>query len=148
MNLAITEQFGVSLTSQVPLLADTLLPGESGQIPVRLQNVGNRDASYNLVTTFSEDGWSAVVENETGVPVPNPIILEKAEVENLFLNVTADSLATPGIVSFNLRATCPSCGTSLFGADILGRNIEVPIPTAGFHFCRREHLPKRCRWCD
>ena len=127
MNLAITEQFGVSLTSQVPLLADTLLPGESGQIPVRLQNVGNRDASYNLVTTFSEDGWSAVVENETGVPVPNPIILEKAEVENLFLNVTADSLATPGIVSFNLRATCPSCGTSLFGADILGRNIEVPI---------------------
>jgi uncharacterized membrane protein len=127
MNLAITEQFGVSLTSQVPLLADTLLPGESGQIPVRLQNVGNRDASYNLVTTFSEDGWSAVIENETGVPVPNPIILEKAEVENLFLNVTADSLATPGIVSFNLRATCPSCGTSLFGADILGRNIEVPI---------------------
>ena len=127
MNLAITEQFGVSLTSQVPLLADTLMPGESGQIPVRLQNVGNRDASYNLVTTFSEDGWSAVVENETGVPVPNPIILEKAEVENLFLNVTADSLATPGIVSFNLRATCPSCGTSLFGADILGRNIEVPI---------------------
>jgi uncharacterized membrane protein len=127
MNLAITEQFGVSLTSQVPLLADTLLPGESGQIPVRLQNVGNRDASYNLVTTFSEDGWSAVVENETGVPVPNPIILEKAEVENLFLNVTADSLATPGIISFNLRATCPSCGTSLFGADILGRNIEVPI---------------------
>jgi len=127
MNLAITEQFGVSLTSQVPLLADTLLPGESGQIPIRLQNVGNRDASYNLVTTFSEDGWSAVVENETGVPVPNPIILEKAEVENLFLNVTADSLATPGIVSFNLRATCPSCGTSLFGADILGRNIEVPI---------------------
>ncbi|MGA0331986.1 MAG: hypothetical protein ACO3MI_06440 [Candidatus Poseidoniaceae archaeon] len=127
MNLAITEQFGVSLTSQVPLLADTLLPGESGQIPIRLQNVGNRDASYNLVTTFSEDGWSAVVENETGVPVPNPIILEKAEIENLFLNVTADSLATPGIVSFNLRATCPSCGTSLFGADILGRNIEVPI---------------------
>ena len=127
MNLAITEQFGVSLTSQVPLLADTLMPGESGQIPIRLQNVGNRDASYNLVTTFSEDGWSAVVENETGVPVPNPIILEKAEVENLFLNVTADSLATPGIVSFNLRATCPSCGTSLFGADILGRNIEVPI---------------------
>ena len=127
MNLAVTEQFGVSLTSQVPLLADTLLPGESGQIPVRLQNVGNRDASYNLVTTFSEDGWSAVVEDENGVPVPNPIVLEKAEVENLFLNVTANSLASPGIVSFNLRATCPSCGTSLFGADILGRNIEVPI---------------------
>ena len=127
MNLAVTEQFGVSLTSQTPLLADTLMPSESGLIPVRLQNVGNRDAAYNLVTTFSEDGWSAVVEDETGVSVPNPIILGKAEVTNLFLNVTADSLATPGIVSFNLRATCPSCGTSLFGADILGRNIEVPI---------------------
>ena len=127
MNLAVTEQFGVSLTSQTPLLADTLMPGESGTIPVRLQNIGNRDASYNLVTTFSEDGWSAVIENETGVPVPNPIILGKAEVTNLFLNVTANNLATPGVVSFNLRATCPSCGTSLFGADILGRNIEVPI---------------------
>ena len=127
MNLAVTEQFGVSLTSQTPLLADTLMPSESGLIPVRLQNVGNRDAAYNLVTTFSEDGWSAVVENETGVSVPNPIVLGKAEVTNLFLNVTADSLATPGVVSFNLRATCPSCGTSLFGADILGRNIVVPI---------------------
>ncbi|MGB0365719.1 MAG: hypothetical protein ACPGJD_06640 [Candidatus Poseidoniaceae archaeon] len=127
MNLAVTEQFGVSLTSQTPLLADTLLPGESGLIPVRLQNVGNRDASYNLVTTFSDEGWSAVVENETGVPVPNPIILGKAEIINLMLNVTANNLATPGVVSFNLRATCPSCGTSLFGADILGRNIEVPI---------------------
>ena len=41
--------------------------------------------------------------------------------------MTADSLAIPGIVSFNLRATCPSCGSSLFGADILGRNIEVPV---------------------
>ncbi len=127
MNLAVTEQFGVSLTSQTPLLADTLMPSESGLIPVRLQNVGNRDAAYNLVTTFSEDGWNAVVEDETGVSVPNPIVLGKAEVTNLFLNVTADSLATPGVVSFNLRATCPSCGTSLFGADILGRNIEVPI---------------------
>ena len=66
MNLAVTEQFGVSLTSQTPLLADTLLPSESGLIPVRLQNVGNRDASYNLVTTFSDEGWSAVVEDETG----------------------------------------------------------------------------------
>ena len=38
-----------------------------------------------------------------------------------------DPLATPGVISFNLRATCPSCGTSLFGADVLARNIEVPI---------------------
>ena len=127
MNLAVTEQYGVSLTSTTPLLADTLLPGESGLVPLRLQNVGNRDASYFLAPTFSTEGWSAVVENETGVTIPNPIILEKAEVTNLFLNVTADSLATPGVISFNLRATCPSCGTSLFGADVLARNIEVPI---------------------
>ena len=127
MNLAITEQYGVSLTSSTSLLADTLLPGESGLVPIRLQNVGNRDASYFLAPTFSTEGWSAVVENETGVTIPNPIILEKAEVTNLFLNVTADSLATPGVISFNLRATCPSCGTSLFGADILARNIEVPV---------------------
>ena len=127
MNLAVTDQYGVSLTSQTPLLADTLMPGESGNIPIRLQNVGNRDASYNLVTTFSEDGWNAIVENDSGVVIPNPIILEKGEVANMFLNVTANSLATPGTVNFNLRATCPSCGSSLFGADVLGRNIEVPI---------------------
>ena len=127
MNLAVTDQYGVSLTSQTPLLADTLLPGESGNIPIRLQNVGNRDASYNLVTTFSEGGWSAMVENDTGVVIPNPIVLEKGEAVNLFLNVTADSLATPGTVNFNLRATCPSCGSALFGADVLGRNIEVPV---------------------
>ena len=127
MNLAVTEQYGVSLTSTTPLLADTLLPGESGLVPLRLQNVGNRDASYFLAPTFSTEGWSAVVENETGVTIPNPIVLEKAEVTNLFLNVTADPLATPGVISFNLRATCPSCGTSLFGADVLARNIEVPI---------------------
>ena len=127
MNLAVTEQYGVSLTSSTPLLADTLLPGESGLIPLRLQNVGNRDASYFLAPTFSTEGWNAVVENETGVVIPNPIILEKAEVTNLFLNVTADSLAMPDVISFNLRATCPSCGSSLFGADILARNIEVPI---------------------
>ena len=127
MNLAVTEQYGVSLTSSTPLLADTLLPGESGLVPIRLQNVGNRDASYFLAPTFSTEGWTAIVENETGVAIPNPIVLEKAEVTNLFLNVTANPLATPGVISFNLRATCPSCGTSLFGADILARNIDVPI---------------------
>ncbi|MDB2542113.1 hypothetical protein N9X31_01650, partial [Candidatus Poseidoniales archaeon] len=83
--------------------------------------------SYFLAPTFSTEGWTAIVENETGVAIPNPIVLEKAEVTNLFLNVTADPLATPGVISFNLRATCPSCGTSLFGADILARNIDVPI---------------------
>ena len=128
MNLAVTEQYGVSLTSSTPLLADNLLPGESGLVPIRLQNVGNRDASYFLAPTFSSpEGWTGVIEDEAGVAVPNPIILEKAEVTNLFLNVTANPLATPGVYSFNLRATCPSCGTSLFGADVLARNIEVPI---------------------
>ena len=128
MNLAVTEQYGVSLTSSTPLLADNLLPGESGLVPIRLQNVGNRDASYFLAPTFSSpEGWTGVIEDEAGVAVPNPIILEKAEVTNLFLNVTANPLATPGVISFNLRATCPSCGTSLFGADVLARNIEVPI---------------------
>ena len=128
MNLAVTEQYGVSLTSSTPLLADNLLPGESGLVPIRLQNVGNRDASYFLVPSFSSpEGWTGVIEDEAGVAVPNPIILEKAEVTNLFLNVTANPLATPDVYSFNLRATCPSCGTSLFGADVLARNIEVPI---------------------
>jgi len=45
----------------------------------------------------------------------------------LTLNITAPELAPPGPVSFNLRATCPSCSTPLFGTDQLVRNIEVPV---------------------
>ena len=30
-------------------------------------------------------------------------------------------------MSFNLRATCPSCSTALFGNDVLVRNVEVPV---------------------
>ena len=43
------------------------------------------------------------------------------------LNISSPELANPGTVSFNLRATCPSCSTALFGTDVLGRNIEVPV---------------------
>ena len=43
------------------------------------------------------------------------------------LNISSPELANPGTVSFNLRATCPSCSTALFGTDVLVRNIEVPV---------------------
>jgi hypothetical protein len=124
--VGVTEQYGVSLTSTVGLLAGTFGPGEYGMVPFRLQNAGNRDASFNLVSTFEDTNWNAVVVNDTGVAVPLPIFIERGESLNLQLNITAAALASPGTVPFNLRATCPSCG-SLFGTAILVRNIEVPI---------------------
>jgi len=126
MDVAVSEQFGVSLTSSVPLNAATLSPGESGTIPFRLQNSGNKDAAFNLATTFSEDGWTAIVENETGVIQPTPITLNRGEQDDFMLNITAPSDSTPGVVSFNLRATCGACG-ALFGNDVLVRNIDVPV---------------------
>ena len=134
MPVAVTEQYGVALTSTVGILAQTLAPGESGLVPFRLLNSGNRDAAFNLATTFSETGWSALVVNDTGVIVQNPIVLNRGEAQNYNLNITADSMAMPALgtevspyVSFNLRATCPSCGTALAGNDVLVRNIEVPV---------------------
>ena len=131
MDLAVSEQFGVALTSTVGLLAATFGPGEYGTVDFRLQNTGNKDAAFNLVTSFSDTstpgGWSATVLNDTGVIRPNPITLAKGERIDLTLNITAPELAPPGPVSFNLRATCPSCSTPLFGTDQLVRNIEVPV---------------------
>ena len=46
---------------------------------------------------------------------------------DLVLNISSPELASRGTVSFNLRATCPSCSTALFGTDVLVRNVEVPV---------------------
>lgn len=135
MDLAVSEQFGVALTSSVPLVAASVLPGASGHVDFRLQNTGNRDAAFNLATDFQQQGWLALVENETGVIQQNPIVLGKGERVDLVLNITAPEEASPALgpdtpfpyVSFNLRATCPSCSTALFGADVLSRVVEVPI---------------------
>ena len=126
MDVAVSEQFGVSLTSTVPLNAGDVAPGESISVPFRLQNSGNKDAAFNLATTFSEDGWLALVENDTGVLQSGSITLNRGDYDNYMLNITAPSDASPGVVSFNLRATCGSCG-ALFGNDVLVRNLEVPI---------------------
>lgn len=125
-SVGVTEQFGVSLSSTVGLLAGSFGPGEYGLVPFRLQNSGNRDASFNLATTFSEDDWSALLLNETGASVSSPVYVARGQSINLQLNITAASQANPGTVSFTLRATCPSCG-ALFGNDVLTRNIEVPV---------------------
>ncbi len=128
MDLAVSQQFSVALTSTVPLVAATIVPDDDGQVNFRLQNTGNRDAAFNLATTFSENtGWTGLIENETGVVQPNPITLYKGQRVDLVLNISSPELANPGTVSFNLRATCPSCSTALFGTDVLVRNIEVPV---------------------
>jgi len=129
MDLAVSEQFSVSLTSSVGLVAGTIAPSEYGLVEFKLLNAGNRDAAFNLNTNFASEnpGWSAVVQNETGVIIPNPIVLGRGTYEDLVLNITAPDDAAPGTVPFNLMATCPSCSTTLFGTDRLSRNIEVPV---------------------
>lgn len=128
MDLAVSEQYGVALTSTVGLEAADIGPGEYGLVEFRLQNTGNKDAAFNLATSYSEDtGWAAVIQNETGVIQQNPLSMFKGEARNLVLNISAPTDASPGTVSFNLRATCPSCNTPLYGTDVLVRNIEVPV---------------------
>ena len=128
MDLAVSEQFSVALTSTVPLVAAEITPDDYGLVNFRLQNTGNKDAAFNLATTFSENtGWVGLIQNETGVIKQNPITLFKGERVDLVLNISSPELANPGTVSFNLRATCPSCSTTLFGTVVLVRNIEVPV---------------------
>ena len=128
MDLAVSEQFSVALTSTVPLVAAEVAPDDYGLVNFRLQNTGNKDAAFNLATTFSENsGWQGVIQNDTGVIKQNPITLYKGERVDLVLNISSPELANPGAVSFNLRATCPSCSTALFGTDVLVRNVVVPV---------------------
>ena len=128
MDLAVSEQFSVALSSTVPLVASTIAPNDYGLVEFSLQNTGNKDAAFNLATTFSETtGWMGIIQNETGVIQQNPITLYKGQRVDLVLNISSPELANPGTVSFNLRATCPSCSTALFGNDVLVRNVEVPV---------------------
>ena len=84
-SVGVTEQYGVSLSSTVGLQAGSFGPGEYGLVPFRLQNSGNRDASFNLATTFSEDDWNALVVNETGAPVSNPVFVGRGNSINCLL---------------------------------------------------------------
>ena len=126
-DLAITEQYGVHLSSTAPLLADSLLPGETTSIPYKLQNAGNREASYRVTSNFQGEGWVSFVTDMNHSTVQMPMPLTKGEQVELMLNVTAPSDATPGEIPFSLRAVCPSCGESLFGTDVISKKIEVPV---------------------
>ncbi len=126
-DLAVTEQYGVQLSSTAPLLADSLLPGESTSIPFKLQNAGNREAGYTITSNFQGEGWISYVTDQNNSIVQMPIPLGKGESVELLLNVTSPEKATPGEVPFSMRAVCPSCGGSLFGTDVISKKIEVPI---------------------
>ncbi|HIL65081.1 MAG TPA: hypothetical protein EYG33_02825 [Candidatus Poseidoniales archaeon] len=126
-DVAVTEQFGVYLSSSAPLIADSLGPGETGEIPFRLQNSGNKEAGFTITSNFPlDDGWTAFVTDLNSSIVQMPLPLGKGEQIDLFLNVTAPSNSAPGEVPFTLRAVCPTCGQSLFGTDVISKKIEVP----------------------
>jgi uncharacterized membrane protein len=126
-DLAITEQYGVHLSSTAPLLADTLMPGETTNIPFKLQNAGNREAGYTVTSNFQTEGWVSFVTDLNNSIVQMPMPLTKGEEVELLLNVSAPSDAMPGEVAFSLRAVCPSCGQSLFGNDVISKKIAVPV---------------------
>ena len=125
-DLAVTEQYGVQLSSTAPLVAGTVLPGESISIPFKLQNAGNKVAGYSITSNFQGEGWTAYVTDENHSVVQMPIPLAKGESKNLMLNITSPEKAEPGEVPFSMRAVCPSCGGSLFGTDVISKRIEVP----------------------
>ena len=125
MSVAVTEQYGVSLQSSSPLIADILMPGESGIIPMKLQNTGNKIAIFNLAASFSDSSWGATFTNMTGASFL-PITMDTGESVDFLVNVTASSLATPDNYSFSVRAICNTCATSVTGNDVLIRKIQVP----------------------
>ena len=125
MSVAVTEQYGVSLQSSTPLIADVLMPGESGIIPMRLQNTGNKIAIFNLAASFSNPSWSATFTNMTGASFL-PITMDIGESVDFLVNVSASSLAAPDNYSFSVRAICTTCATSVSGNDVLIRQIQVP----------------------
>jgi hypothetical protein len=126
-DIAITEQYGVHLSSTAPLLADTLMPSETTDIPFKLQNAGNREAGYTVTSNFQTEGWVSFVTDLNHSIVQMPMPLTKGEEVELLLNVSAPSDATPGEIPFSLRAVCPSCGQALFGNDVISKKIAVPV---------------------
>jgi uncharacterized membrane protein len=127
MNLAVLSQYGVYLSSNVPTIAASIEPGGNSAIPFRMQNSGNREAGFTLSPIGLDQSWSAFVQDEMGDVVIGQIILSKGESVDLFLNVTTPDDASPGEVPFSLRASCPSCGTTLFGNSVITKKILVPI---------------------
>ena len=126
-DIAITEQYCVHLSSTAPLLATSLLPGESADIPFKLQNAGNREAGFTVTSNFQADNWVAYVTDLNHQIVQMPMPLAKGEQLELLLNVTAPEDSSPGEIPFSLRAVCPSCGQSLFGNDVISKKIDVPV---------------------
>lgn len=123
-SISINSQYSVSITSPSSLNALTLNPGESGTIPFKFVNTGNLDATFVLSSTFSSDGWTGIIYDDSGAVV-NSKYLTKGEEIMLNLNVTAAAQATPEIVSTLIRAT--RTAGEVLGTTTMSRNIEVPI---------------------
>ena len=122
--ISIQSQYSISLTSSTGLNALTLNPGESGTIPFKFTNTGNLDATFILTTSFSRDGWTGLIYDDSGSVITSKF-LTKGEYADLTLNVTADSQAAPELVSVLIRATRTS--GEIVGVTTMSRNIEVPI---------------------
>ncbi|HIF15858.1 MAG TPA: hypothetical protein EYQ85_01225 [Candidatus Poseidoniales archaeon] len=123
--VGVTEQYSVVLSSSTPLLAGNLGPGETEIIPMRLQNTGNRLATFNMFASFSVEGWTSAFTDIDG-DFFLPVTLDRGQIFDFNISITSAADAAPDNYSFSVRALCTTCGgVAVSGNDVLIRTLEV-----------------------
>jgi uncharacterized membrane protein len=124
-SVGVTEQYSIALSSPTPLIAGSLSPGETKIIPMRLQNTGNRLATFNMLASFSVEGWvSAFTDSDGNFFLP--VVLDRGQMFDFNITITAADDAAPDNYSFSVRALCNTCGgIAVSGNDVLIRTLEV-----------------------
>jgi len=124
-SVGVTEQYSVALSSSTALLAGTLSPGETKIIPMRLQNTGNRLATFNMFASFSVEGWTSAFTDIDG-NFFLPVTLDRAQIFDFNITIIAAADASPDNYSFSVRALCTTCGgVAVSGNDVLIRTLEI-----------------------
>ncbi len=84
----------------------TLLPGESGTVPMTLKNTGNKISSWDLSASFSDNSWgSSNIKwlNESGIEISSIHTVVK-EMHDLNVHLTAPENILPGTYAITLLA--------------------------------------------
>jgi len=124
-SVGVTEQYSVTLSSSTALLAGNLGPGDTVIIPMRLQNTGNRLAAFNMIASFSVEGWTSSFTDTDG-NLFLPVTLDIGQIFDFNISITAATDAAPNNYSFSVRVLCTTCGgVAVSGNDVLIRTLEV-----------------------
>jgi uncharacterized membrane protein len=123
--VGVTEQYSVVLSSSTPLIAGSFGPGETEIIPMRIQNTGNRLATFNMIASFSVEGWTSAFTDMDG-DFFLPLALDRGQIFDFNISITSAVDAAPDNYSFSVRALCTTCGgIAISGNDVLIRTLEV-----------------------